>query len=114
MQVDIRGVGNSASTVDYPSMDVTDIRIIGTSRTIHRLGEFTRNSDGTWNATEQDGPTKKITRVLVGKDTVCTVHDYEDVDASCAPTRLQGRWGSVVGELREGENVLRATWIDMP
>ncbi len=108
MQVDILGSGHPAQ--DYPTMDVTDIRIIGTSLTFNEVGDLSGKPDGIWRLTYGKEGEKKNIRILLSKETIC----QDDGLTTPCGRWMEGRGGSVTGEIRQGEQAVRATWIDLP
>ena len=109
MQLDILGFGYPDG--NYPTMDVTSVRVIGTSLTFHKVGDLSSKPDGVLRMVfTQNGRQEKM-RVSINKKTICA---FDGETKPCTISNLEGGHGSLSGEIREKENAIRATWINLP
>lgn len=92
------------------TLHVEDARIIGTTRTFSESGQLERRADGSMLFSYQDRGEDKTIRVSYDAKTTCS---DDGMPRPCG-SWMNGRGGSVTGELRQGEAFVRATWIDLP
>jgi hypothetical protein len=92
------------------ALRVETARIVGTSLTFVKSGTVTRRADGTVRFEYEDKGVRKTIPVVLNAETVCS----DDGEHKPCGAWMNGRGGSVHGEVRRGETLVRATWIDLP
>jgi hypothetical protein len=110
MEMRLSGSGTIDTNLGRTYMNVVSARIIGTSLTFSEVGEVSRASNGKWNITYTQKGTTKTMPISLSATTVCS----DGGEKKPCTSWMNKRGGAVYGEIRTGENIIRATWIDLP